>query len=47
MTNRIAIALALLVVALLAADHVWLHLDLPVLAGRTLNRSVEYLSFWR
>ncbi|WCR12222.1 hypothetical protein JHW45_07840 [Paracoccus stylophorae] len=47
MTNRIAIAIAVLIVLLLAADRFWLHLDLPVLAGRALDRSVEYLSFWR
>ncbi len=47
MTNRIAIALAALIVALLLADRLWLHLDLPVLAGRMLVESVEYLSFWR
>ena len=47
MTNRIAIALAVLIVALLLADRLWLHLDLPVMAGRMLVESVDYLSFWR
>ncbi len=47
MTNRIAIALVLLIAALLVADHVWLHINLPVLLGRQLDAAVEYLSFWR
>lgn len=47
MTNRIAIALALLIVSALLADALWLHVDAPVLLGRMLNRSIEYLSFWR
>ncbi|MDP5307807.1 hypothetical protein [Paracoccus spongiarum] len=47
MTNRIAIALALVIAAALVADRLWLHLDLPVLAGRRLNAVIETLSFWR
>lgn len=47
MTNSVAISLVLLIIAIVAADHFWLHLDLPVLAGKQLNRSIEYLIFWR
>ncbi|MCF3973894.1 hypothetical protein [Paracoccus salsus] len=47
MTNRIAIALAILIVALLVADGLWLHLDIPVRGGKVLDGAIEYLSFWR
>ena len=47
MTNRIAIALFLLILGVFVADHLWLHLDLAVGAGRMVDQAVEYLSFWR
>lgn len=47
MTNRIAIALALLILAILVADRIWLGMGLPVLIGRQMNGLIEYLSFWR
>ena|GEM_PF-1154120 len=47
MTNRIAFALAAMIAALLLADHLWLHLDLALQAGRRLAALVEYLAFWR
>lgn len=47
MTNGLAIALALLIGALLAADALWLGWNLPVLAGRKLADLIEYLAFWR
>lgn len=46
MTNAIAIALAILIALLLIVDQIWLHLDLPVLAGKALDGAVDYLSFW-
>ncbi|MFN3524570.1 MAG: hypothetical protein ACK4YU_00660 [Paracoccus sp. (in: a-proteobacteria)] len=47
MTNKIAIALLLLFVAFLVADHLWLQLDAPMFLARQLDRFIEYLSFWR
>ena len=47
MTNGLAIALALVIVALLVADALWLDWNLPVLAGRHLVDLTEYLAFWR
>lgn len=47
MTNRLALALALMIAAVIAADHFWLHLDLPLQAGRRFAVLVEYLAFWR
>lgn len=47
MTNRIALVLALLIVAVFALDATVLHWDLPVLTGRGVARLIEWLSFWR
>lgn len=47
MTNKIAIALAALILAVFALDLIWLKLGLPVLLGKALNGFIEYLSFWR
>ncbi|WP_295043888.1 hypothetical protein [uncultured Paracoccus sp.] len=47
MTNPIAIALLILILGLFAADQLWLHWDLPVLAGRSMDGLIEYLVFWR
>lgn len=47
MNNQIALSLAALIAALLLLDLFWLHLDLPVRAGKQLDQMVEYLSFWR
>ena len=47
MTNRIAIALALAILSLLAADHYWLHVGLPLMSGQKMAAFVEWVSFWR
>ncbi|MFN4060889.1 MAG: hypothetical protein ACK4IA_09075 [Paracoccus hibiscisoli] len=47
MTNQIAIALLLLIVAVFAADQIWLGGDLPLVAARTMDQFIEYVSFWR
>lgn len=47
MTNSIAIALVLLILGLLAADLLWLHWDMPLLAARSLDDFIEHVSFWR
>ncbi|MBU2959053.1 hypothetical protein Q4511_08830 [Paracoccus sp. 1_MG-2023] len=47
MTNKIAIALVLLIIAGFAVDAIWFGGTLPLAAARTLDRFIEYLSFWR
>ena len=47
MTNRIAIALVLLVAAFFLADHFLLHLDAGLFLARQFLLLVEYLAFWR
>ncbi|WP_413869640.1 hypothetical protein [Albidovulum sp.] len=47
MTNRIALALAALIVLFLVADAVWLHLGAPIFLARKFADFVEWLAFWR
>lgn len=47
MTNRIAIWLALFIVAVFAADLLFLGVDLHIVLGRLLLRVLEWLAFWR
>ena len=47
MTNSIAIALLVLVLALFAADQLWMDWDLPLLAARWMDGFIEHVSFWR
>lgn len=47
MTNQIALTLALLIVAIFAADALWLHLGLPVILGKAMDGLIEQVSFWR
>lgn len=47
MTNRIAIALALLIIGLFLADHLLLHLDLSLFLARQFADLIEWVSFWR
>jgi hypothetical protein len=47
MTDRIALWLAALVIAVFAADALWFHWDLPVFLGRELARTSEWIAFWR
>ncbi|WP_374636680.1 hypothetical protein [Paracoccus sp. (in: a-proteobacteria)] len=47
MTNRIALILGLLIVALFLADALVLHWNLPIFLGKKFAGLIEYLSFWR
>jgi hypothetical protein len=47
MTNRIALFLAALVIAVLAIDHFVIGFGLPLFLGRKFAQMVEYLAFWR
>lgn len=47
MTNRIALALAALIAALLLADAAWLHSGAPLFLARKFADFVEWLAFWR
>ena len=47
MTNRIALILGLLIVALFLADALVLHRNLPIFLGKKFAGLIEYLSFWR
>lgn len=47
MTNLIAYTLFALIVAIFVADHFFLHLGLPLMVGKLVDHSIEYLSFWR
>jgi hypothetical protein len=47
MTNRIAIALLVMVVAFFLADHFFLHLGAAFFLARQFALFVEYLAFWR
>ena len=47
MTNRIAVALVLMVAAFFLADHFLLHLGAALFLARQFVQFVEYLAFWR
>ena len=47
MTNKIAIALVLLVVAVFVADAYLFEGTLPVFLGKKLFEFLEWLAFWR
>lgn len=47
MTNKLAIIIGALLVALFAADHFMLHWGLPVMLGKKLALLTEYIAFWR
>ncbi|MDB6176975.1 hypothetical protein PAF17_05570 [Paracoccus sp. Z330] len=47
MTNRIAVALGLLIVGVFAIDMLWLGGGLPVWAGKQLTALIDQVSFWR
>lgn len=47
MTNRIALVLGLLIVALFVLDALFLGGGLPVFLGKQIASLIEYLSFWR
>ena len=47
MTNRIALALALLIAMFFVADHFWLRLDAGLFLARKFIEFVDFLAFWR
>lgn len=47
MTNRIALALALLIIGLLLADHFVFHWGAPLFLAKQFATLIEWLSFWR
>ncbi|MFT4012920.1 MAG: hypothetical protein QM682_05845 [Paracoccus sp. (in: a-proteobacteria)] len=47
MTNKIAIALALLILAMFLIDGFFLDGALPVFLGKRMAELIEYLCFWR
>lgn len=47
MTNKIAIALGLLILAILLADWFVFGWDLHIFLGRRLVQLTEYIAFWR
>jgi hypothetical protein len=47
MTNQIAIVLLIVIAAAFLVDQVWLDGTLPLMAAKTIDQFIEYLSFWR
>lgn len=47
MTNRIALAIVLLIAAFFVADALVLHLGTALFLARQFADFVEYLAFWR
>lgn len=47
MTNRIAIVLGLMILAVIAADLLVFGWDLHVFLGKKLAQLIEYIAFWR
>ena len=47
MTNKIALALALFILAAFALDYLVLGGTLPVFLGQKLADLIEYVAFWR
>ena len=45
--NRTAFWIAVLIIALLIADHFYLHWQLPTVVGRMVADLSEWLAFWR
>lgn len=47
MNNQVAITFAVLIIGLFVADHFWLHMGLPVLAGKAVSHLIDFVVFWR
>ena len=47
MTNKIAIALGLLIIGIFCLDWFVFGWDLHVFLGRKLGELIEYIAFWR
>ncbi|MDE3079202.1 MAG: hypothetical protein KGI94_04145 [Paracoccaceae bacterium] len=46
MTDRIALILAILIVAVLAIDHFHNHSELALFLGHKLAALIDFLKFW-
>lgn len=46
MTNQIAIALILLIIAVFAVDYIWFDFGLPLFLGKKFTDLVSYVIFW-
>ncbi|WP_380052719.1 hypothetical protein ACFE33_09595 [Falsihalocynthiibacter sp. SS001] len=47
MTNKLALYLGGIIIAIFAADFFYFHWGLPVILGTKLVDLIEYLAFWR
>ncbi len=47
MDNKTALCLALAIVALFLADRFYFEWDLPLMLGKLLASTSEWLAFWR
>ncbi|SMO57681.1 hypothetical protein [Paracoccus laeviglucosivorans] len=47
MTNRIALVLGLMVIAMFAIDSAFFAGSLPLFLGKKIASLIEYVSFWR
>lgn len=47
MNNKVALALAILIVGAFAADHFYFDFGLPVFLGKKLAELTEWLAVWR
>lgn len=47
MTQTTALWIAAVILALLAADLLWLGWDIPLAVGRQLVVLVDWMAFWR
>lgn len=47
MNNKAALTLAILIIAVFAADHFYFEANLPVFLGRKLVDLMDWLAIWR
>ena len=47
MTNRIALILAIIIIALIVWDHYWMSGRIFAFVVTELFRLIEYMAFWR
>lgn len=47
MDNKTALVLAVVIIAIAAADLLYFHWDLHIFLSKKLELLVEYLAFWR
>lgn len=46
MTDRVALILAIVILAVLAVDHFHYHSELALFLGHKLSALIDYLKFW-